>query len=338
MTDLATMDQTTIEMLAGMTREEDAVQTLPQLPMLKINHDEESAHARGTWVVGQKKDKESNITREGSAVKAVVILTAKRRFNRYVQKDLSQNCNSPIFSDYREPIYGNTNNVECGRTCPHREAGIDDRCKSQHVVFGIAVTVDDQLEPCMMYQQGASWMIFSDYYDELIKFRHPVSGKTMTIPAFGHLTLLSSERRKTGAQTYFVSQFKKGPGFDAEKYTYFLGERDKADQYIKMVNDSQTKTKTKTKVGIPEVSPVVVPEVMKSANPTPPLPPPAPAESAMDAFEVTTPVSQESFGSVLPTTPITPAVEEKTETVEPTGSPAADIGDIERQISAALGV
>jgi len=233
-TELAVMDEAQAAALAGMVDRDDT--TGASIPILKINYvstEEGSKFPKGTWLIGQQKDSEGNITDQGKEVKGLVILAVRNRFSYYNKKNTASNCSSP-FHTQGEPVKGNKYHNACGSTCPYRAKDLNPRCKAQKVVFGVAITADGEALDCMAYIQGQSYVPFTDYYKTLTKRR--VKAGFADIPPFCHLTLLASEKQKYDATVYFSGVFTQGPMFTMEQIKGFEVRRDAAKGMIDRLN------------------------------------------------------------------------------------------------------
>lgn len=231
---MARMDDVTAALLTGMVDKDDA--TGVSIPILKINYvstEEGSEFPKGTWLVGQQKDSDGNITEQGKEVKALVILAARNRFSYYNKKNAATNCSS-AFHTQGEVVRGNKYQNVCGATCPYRAKDLNPRCKAQKVVFGVAITAGGEALDCMAYIQGQSYVPFTDYYKALTKRR--VKAGFVDIPPFCYPTILGSEKQKYDATVYFNGTFAQGPMFTMEQIKGFETRRDMAKQMIDRLN------------------------------------------------------------------------------------------------------
>lgn len=233
-TDLMTMDDALARELLGMVDKNDTAGA--SVPILKMNYtgiDDGGTYPKGTWIVGQQKDKEGNVTDQGKGVKAMVILTTRNRYSCYNKKDTSGNCSSK-FHNMGEQVRGSKYHNVCGSGCAYRAKDLNPRCKAQKVVFAVALCDDGSAVECMTYIQGETYVPFLDYYKMLT--RKKVKAGFVDIPPFCHATLLGSEKKKYDATTYFVGQFSLGPMFDMEQIKGFESKRGNAQAMIDRIN------------------------------------------------------------------------------------------------------
>ncbi len=226
-----------LRQLSGHIRREDSGGDLDQLPILKINYDGESKFKVGSWVVGQKKDKDGNITDHGIQACKMIILSIRRRYSYYNQLDTTKNCSSTIYTD-GDQVVGNKYGHSCqSGDCPHRDIKVLPRCKAQWVLFGMAITEDAKLIDCMAYIQGSSYMPFSEFKkDKLLKIKLD-DGGYMEVPPFAQIVNLETERQKNGGSTYFVVNFKIDRLLSgADELNVCLSRRDMFDDLIKLLN------------------------------------------------------------------------------------------------------
>lgn len=300
-TEVAVMDEAQAALLAGMVDKDDA--TGVSIPILKINYvstEDGSKFPKGTWVIGQQKDSEGNVTEQGKEVKALVILAARNRFSYYNKRDTGANCSSPLHTQ-GESVKGNHYGNVCGSACPYRAKDLNPRCKAQKVVFGVALTPTGEALDCMAYIQGQTYVPFTDYYKALTKRR--VKAGFVDIPPFCHPTLLSTEKQKYDATVYFNGVFAQGPMFTMEQIKGFEIRRDAAKQVIDRLNQMYGQPRD-------------------AGNESNHAPVGAPLDAKTWASEVGVPAEVD----ITPNKPAAPT------TVEP---PAGDF-DIEAAISAAL--
>ncbi|NCD42086.1 MAG: hypothetical protein EOL88_08340 [Bacteroidia bacterium] len=245
-TDLMSMDAATLARLQQMANDQDQDSSGPKVPIIKINYDPESKFDRGVWLIGQEKDKDGNITEEGRKIVGMVILDTKHRYNLYNQKNKDENCCSPMF-DRGEEVRGNKHGYVCGKTCPKRDKEVyqQNACKAQIVVFGMALTEDNEAIFARIFVQGATYMPFTEYLDAARQYS--VGGRIYKLPTYAFTTMLSSEKRKNEGTTYFAGVFQRGPIFDMEQIEKFAGQLDKCAEVIGELNAAMKKGKeTKT--------------------------------------------------------------------------------------------
>jgi hypothetical protein len=193
------------------SRDNEVVQ--PRLPILKINYDETSKFKRGTWVVGQIKDKSSKITDEGKQATHFIILKVKNAYSYYNPDDTTKNCYSNI-SDNFKGMVGSKYGI-CGNKCIYRSDDATPKCSAQKVVFGVALVKGENGEiekvDCIARIKGKSYMPFVEYYTALPKVKVTVEGKSKEVdyPVYAFLNKLESEAGKNGALTYYVAKLSK---------------------------------------------------------------------------------------------------------------------------------
>lgn len=234
---VATGEAEILRQLSGLVRKEDSGGEFDQLPLLKINYDNESEFKVGSWVVGQKKDKDDNITDQGVQAVKMIILSIRRRYSFYNQLDTTKNCSSTIYTD-GDTVVGNKYGYNCqSGDCPHRDPKILPRCKAQWVIFGMAITSDAKLIDCMGYIQGSSYMPFSEFKrDKLLKIKLD-DGGYQVLPPFAQIVNLGTERQKNGASTYYTVDFKIDRLLSgADELNVCLGRRDMFDELIRLLN------------------------------------------------------------------------------------------------------
>jgi hypothetical protein len=251
LTTLPTMTEEEAAILAGMVSPDDAKH--PQIPILKINYDPESVHERGCWVVGQTKAKDGSFIDQGRVVKGLIILTKRQRYSMYIQGDPMKSCSSPMYNGF-EIVRGGTHNYQCGKTCPFRATDAKPRCKSQFVVFGVAITTTGELVECQSYIQGDTFFPFKDYFDEITSPVR-VGKKTFPMPPFRVVTMLGSEKVKNPGATYWIGRFTPGAKMDIIKQGPWLeAKRDDFNKYIERVSGARM-----TDAASPAASPATPP-------------------------------------------------------------------------------
>lgn len=204
----ANVNQEFLDALARMREEADTgVEEKNTIPQLKINQNElASKHRPGTWVVGMKKDKEQNITDDGAEVVSFIPLTTRRSFSLYSMKDPNINCNSPLFKDWSDEVYGTKHGFRCGSACPHRAMESTPRCSAQIVVFGIAITKDGDEVFCIHYAKGSGYSAFNDTFFSKGNghiWQMPLGDMVTQVEIYGRQIDLSSVMRKNGGVTFF---------------------------------------------------------------------------------------------------------------------------------------
>jgi hypothetical protein len=172
-------------------------------PILKIQYDEESKYPKGCWVVGQLKDQAGKIIDQGKKVTSLVVLKVRNLYSYWDQEDTSKNCKSPIHKDM-EKVKGNNYKYQCGNTCPFKA---EKKCKAMKVVFGVAITENNETIDCVSYMKGVNYMPFSTYLKEATSLE--VNGKTYMIPVYSFITGLDSEKGTNGSVKYYTAVFKR---------------------------------------------------------------------------------------------------------------------------------
>jgi hypothetical protein len=261
-TALATLAEADLAALATMAKEASDVGGQQSLPVLKFNYADESAYPKGCWVVGQKYDSDNGvILDEGHQVKALVVLAVKNGYNLYVETDRSKNCYSAIHNQ-NETVYGANYGYQCGRTCPHREQGVDPRCKAQKVVYGIAITEGGEMIDCVAYMKGTNYMPFVEYIEKAIKVKN--GAKYIEIPTYAFTTLISSEKVKK----YYVGKYQRGTVFNMDQIKKFKEKREAVEEYIASANIPVIEKANKAR-GIKEASAGVEAARVRSDAPVP---------------------------------------------------------------------
>ena len=257
-TELIKVDEETLAELQAMASDEEQIN---RIPILKINYDAESKHERGVWVVGQKKDKEGNITEEGDVVRGIVILEVRNRFNLYNMADASKSCNSSYHPN-RTAVNGTKYGFVCGQTCPHRAADAKPRCKAQKVVFGLAITNDNKVVECISYVQGSSYMPLVNHLDFLTKKK--VESGYVKVPTFAYLTVLGSTKAKNAGTVFWVATFSQGDEmFPIPQQKKFFELQKKVCAYIDDINAAVLRSGKQTDA----VAATAAPVSLKSAVP-----------------------------------------------------------------------
>ena len=237
---LVVQDGALAQQLAGMYNKDDGGGKAAQIPMLKINYDPDCIHPRGSWVVGQTKDQDGNLTDHGKLVDSMVVLTVRNRYSYYDVNDSRAGCSSPFF--VQKPgvkVQGSNYKYTCGKSCPYREEGRQPRCKAQIIYFVSAHTTDDKWIECVVYLGGASWMHANKYASHITELRaRTPNGNTVELPPFAFLTYLATEKKKNQGITYWEARLTRKPEMfnDPNIFTHFAGLRDGAWEYIENVN------------------------------------------------------------------------------------------------------
>ena len=245
--------------LEGMVNKDDGGGDAPQIPVLKINYDEDSVYDKGVWVVGQMKDQQGVIVDQGSLVNSLVLLTARHRYSYYVQGDPKAACSSPFF--IQKPgakVVGHNYGYVCGKSCPFRAEGRIPRCKAQVAFFVSALTVDNKLIDSIVYLSGSGYMPGADYAKLATSQRvRNQKGQTMELPPFAFLTMLGTEKKKNQGTTYWEPRFTVGTMFkNPEQLQLFNTKREAAYEYIDNINAAITSKSSATKPNVPMPSAV----------------------------------------------------------------------------------
>ena len=138
--------------------------------ILKMNNRPDSVYPKGTWIVGQK-IQENKIISQGFKVIGMYILATRNRNNFFKEaKDgiLADSCSSSYFINHGTTVMGDKYG-SC-LSCSKKAKDIDKslKCKSQKVVFAIAITTEGEKVPCMAYLQGSNYMPFNNFTRELV--------------------------------------------------------------------------------------------------------------------------------------------------------------------------
>jgi hypothetical protein len=288
-TALATYDDNMLDLLAGLASPADMVaQSGPD--MLKINYDEDSIHPRGVWLIGQKK-KDNAIIEEGTLVDRVVILAVRNRYSFY---------------DEDKKVYINTETFEAGgqpsdkAEVAAKVAKLGGELKFQFVLYGLAV-VNGSFKEFVSYLGGSAYTAIKAHLVDLSTIITPT--RKITAPLFASLTILGEcEKKKSGATTFWVPSFKKGPLFTKEQIEYFKSKRDEVESFIvhQSVMNAERKRKDDTapaatgpssEMYTPPVDTMPDISAMKSLVPDPPkvgddIPFKAAPEASGDDFDI----------------------------------------------------
>jgi len=223
----AVYDEATIARLTGMANPSDAPMASGP-DVLKINYDEESAHKRGVWVLGQRKDQEGNITDEGEVVTHILILTTRNRYSYYDQ-DTKDSVSSMMFENGRQPA----DKAECDRKILAYPKA---KLKWQTVVLGLAI-VGGAYKEFIYYAGGVSYVAIRDYMKELTVYIRPDGTKTSPVPPFIYVTeLTETVKKKNGTISYWVPTFKKGKEVPVPQLDFLEEKRKAAYEFIEFSN------------------------------------------------------------------------------------------------------
>jgi hypothetical protein len=184
------------------------------IPVLRISYNAKSIYPRGSWVLGQKLDKDQKeVIEQGQLVKQVVILLDRNKYSFISNIDGTKNCSSPIFRN-REEVQGNKHHYTCNKSCPFRNKDNKESCSAQKMIFCYAI-VDGKSYECVMYLKGTSYMPIVEYLEEATKYTDE-SGKTHTLPSFSFRTNLASKSEVSKSKEYYVAVFSKGQWLNQE--------------------------------------------------------------------------------------------------------------------------
>lgn len=229
--------------LQGMAQK-DNVSSMPKIPALKINYDEDSKICkRGEWVVGQikeTKDGKDVIVDEGHKVEKFIILKVKNKFSLYNEDDKKKNCSSTIFND-RESVKGSNYKHTCGKGCPFRDEKADPRCSAQKVVFGIAIPSDGSKPiECAYYVKGDNYMPFVDFITKSLP-EAVIGGQKVVLPYYGTMLKLGSESKTKGSLKYFIATYEKAEVLSFPNIKKMEAKADKVEELIAQLNSATSK-------------------------------------------------------------------------------------------------
>ena len=222
------------------------VEAKVEFPKIAIFHStpaQDSEHPNGTWLFGMKKFTEGadvgRIEVQGIKVLAMTILSARKQYNYYNDKDIKNACSSNFFIDFSEDIFGSKHKVRCGKKngCP--KAGLDDRtrCKCQIVLAGIAHLENGENIDCKYYAKGSA---YSNTQDLLKKgFTLPVGegGKMATLECFmAPVQLLVGPAKMNGNVLFHEPEFEITSVHPKEAWTDLRAKAIKAGQYFDTIN------------------------------------------------------------------------------------------------------
>jgi hypothetical protein len=215
-------------------------------PMLKINYDDTSTTAElGEWIVGQRKNQESEIVEQGDRALAFIPIVMRNAYSLYDSKVPANNCNGPLFENFGEVVRGNTHGHICGKkTCPMAAEG---KCKAQKVIYGVAITKTSGLVDCVAYFSGVAYMPISDYIATATKM--VVGGISTNVPPFAYICQLGSNKKRHGSITYFEPIFTKMAVLSEEKDIVMMEK--KRDDILLMIDVKAAEAASKAKPGTP---------------------------------------------------------------------------------------
>lgn len=234
--DVAVVDY---KLLADMAKEVNNP-SMVKLPVLKINNQAKSKYKLGTWVTGQKM-KEGQIVEEGDEILQFIILKEYGRYTFFNKDDGNSRCFSKMLKS-NEKTEGSKYKYQCGKQCPYRNPDLvsDKKCKFNKILFGYGVTREGNKIKCVTYLKGNAFKISQDYIDELKTFKTP-EGKTIELPLFAHITMLSfkEEFNKEYQKNNYYPVFTKGKMITSKDIlTKLFEEAKEIDEQVKVLNDS----------------------------------------------------------------------------------------------------
>lgn len=214
----------------------------------------------GRWMLGRRRDKETLKIICGREVTHIVIIDVWDQFS-YMTQQKGKNgnpisCWSKMYKygdwDTMKELYGSfytSKCMECGYRAKDRVG--NDKCKGQKVVFCKAILSDGTQESAIMYVSGSSLMPFVNYLKDA-SILH-VGGKTITLPPFGFVTALGSEKKANGAVVYNVARFKRVKMSNADSVKKFAVLADEIHQHVKSQNDKHGNKDDKAKSNVTEL-------------------------------------------------------------------------------------
>lgn len=179
--------------------------------ILKMNNRPDSVYPKGTWVVGQKVQ-ENKIISQGFKVTGMYILATRNRNNFFKEakdKTPADSCSSHYFINHGTTVTGDKYG-SC-LSCPKKAKDIDKnlKCKSQRVVFAIAITTEGEKVPCMAYLQGSNYMPFNNFVKELSQVR--LGNEVRQIALYSRMTIFEESKMEiNGANDYYIAQYSLG--------------------------------------------------------------------------------------------------------------------------------
>jgi len=260
-TALSLFNEETLKRITGMVNAGDTpAETGPET--LKINYEEDSVYPRGSWVLGQKKDKDGNITEEGFQVSKVIILTTRCRWF-YYDEATKTGVNTMMFESGEQP----RDKADFDR----KVAALGGDPRFQIVALGLAV-VESSLKEFVAYISGSSYKLFRDHIKDITTYKLPTGGSAK-VPPFVFITEFGeSEKKKNGAVTYFIPSFKKGAEIPVSQIDMLAEKRDAAYQWIDYANSRAAEKKSEGESFAPPSAfpPASSPMVYAPPSPTPP--------------------------------------------------------------------
>jgi len=251
---------------------EDVTGSVRNHLIAKINY-EDCGLPKGVWVIGQRKDQSGNVEEcgrvigtLGKAVKtidgadfeillqknAIVPLVIRQRYNFYSEKNQSLNCHSPLIRNLYQEVHGSTHGYQCGNSCPYRDKNLNDRCRLEFVLFGLAISDEGREEPVVMYIKGASYIPFDDWKKSATIGKFDIGGKTIEKPVrlCTYYLTLGSVPRKKGMVNYFQGYFEKGD---------MIGSKEQFERYVALADELIASIEEQEREDIKENKPVLVP-------------------------------------------------------------------------------
>jgi hypothetical protein len=201
------VDVSQLEELQQMAVKNNDQISTPSLPVLKIHYDDDvSVHPKGTWVLGQTKNKDGVITDQGKKTIYFVLMKFRNQYNYYDSKNPSASCSSPLIKPFEETRGNKYKNI-CGSGCQYRDDKRSPRCSFQMVLFGLAITENKEKILCQIYIHGKSFMPTRDFIKDLPNME--ISGKKYILPVYSFLNKLSSIPEKAQGRSYFIANFER---------------------------------------------------------------------------------------------------------------------------------
>lgn len=195
----------------------------------------------GKYVIGQKRGSDGALLDRGTLVDKLVFLQVRSRYSRYIQKDPKGCCTSPVFSWDQvfngRKIRGDNFGYICGNGCPYRHEEPTKKCKTQWVMYALAITPDGEERPCIGYFGGSKYMPFQDYIKNATVLS--VNGSTWNLPLFAFDTkLLPPTAEMNGAVEFFVPVFERGEVFaftDVPRYERYREAANELERHIDQI-------------------------------------------------------------------------------------------------------
>lgn len=228
---LSTMDLAYLTELSGMARKEETSSAEAGPAVLKINYDEESVHGTGVWVVGQKKDKDNNITEQGVLVAGMIILAVKMQRSYYDEKNVKNSLSTQLFN----PGSNAPDNAEFESKLA--AIGKGDHKGYRWVCFGMAILPDGNMVECVSYFGGTSYVPFREHHKTITEQK--VNGNMMNFPPFVCVTnLLPPDKGKNGSRVYYIAKFAPGAFLERDMIIACGEKREEVYDYIDRLNSA----------------------------------------------------------------------------------------------------